>query len=239
MKLRVQDIKDKIDYLTGKKLTEQAQLCNKLLSTFHRPTAYLEIGVDQGRTFKKIKSEIKHGVDPYGTYDATHRMTSQLFFALNKLFFHHTYDVIFLDAAHLSLIVDEEIKESLKILRKGGFIVLHDTDPPTKEAAEVILDDIVSYLRNLSYPHNKSHTNSLVWKIYNGDVWKSIARIRMSNPNVQVFTIENFCCTVLKVGKQKNMKAVSEKKLNWSFFVKNREKILHPVPFNSLNLYLH
>ena len=134
----------------------------------------------------------------------------------------------------------EEGKESLKILRKGGFIVLHDTDPLTKDATEVIRDDIVSYLRNLSYPHNKSHTKSLVWKTYNGDIWKSIARIRMYRPDLKVFTVEGFCCSVLNKGRQKKLlKITSEEKLNWKYFVKNRKEILNIIKYKEIDAYLH
>lgn len=235
----VRDFKDKIDFLRGRKLTEQAMLCNKLLSKFHKPTSYLEIGVDRGATFKKIECKIKRGVDPYGVYDVDYRMSSEMYFALNKLFFHHRYDVIFIDASHLSLIVDKEIEESLYILNKGGYIVLHDTDPPSKEVSDIVPKDMMSYLRNLSYPHNRSHTDSLVWKAYNGDVWKSVAKIRMFHPEVEVVTIEGFCCSVLKKGKQKKlMKIVPEAKLNWQFFISNRKKILNVIHFNQLDKYL-
>ena len=233
------NLRNNIDYLLGNYMTEQAQLCNKLLLAFNRPTSYLEIGVDQGRTFKKIKSEIKHGVDPYGTYDATHRMTSEMFFALNKLFMHQTYDVIFIDASHLSLIVDREIEEGFKILNTGGYIILHDTDPKTRKAQEVVLEDQVSYLSSLAYPLNQSHTDSICRKTYNGDVWKSVAKIRMSNPNINVFTVENFCCTVLKKVKQtKVMKRVSFEKMGWNFFLKNRNTILNVIPFSDIDNYI-
>lgn len=239
MKNRIQDFKDKIDYFRDKKLTEQAILCNKLLSKFHKPASYLEIGVDRGTTFKKIECKIKHGVDPYGVYDVDYRMTSEMYFALNKLFFHHTYDVILIDASHFSLIVDKEIEESLHILNKGGYIVLHDTDPPSKEASEIVPKDMMSYLRNLAYPHNRSHTDSLVWKAYNGDVWKSVAKIRMFHPELEVFTIEGFCCSVVKKGKQKKlMKIVPGTQLNWKFFINNRKKILNVIHISHLDKYL-
>ena len=236
--LTIAYVRNKVDYLLGNYVTEQAQLCNKLLSTYKQTTSYLEIGVDQGRTFKKIESEIKHGVDPYGTFDATYRITSEMFFALNRMFMHHTYDVIFIDASHFSLIVDREIEEGFKILNKGGYIVLHDTNPLTREAQEVVLENQVGYLRSLAYPHNQSHTDSLCGKTYNGDVWKSVANIRMNNPNIVVFTVENFCCTVLKKGKQKNLiKRISPEKLDWDFFVKNRKKILNVIPFSDIDNY--
>lgn len=233
------NIKAKIIYLSGNYVTEQTRLCNKLLSTLRKPTSYLEIGVDQGQTFRKIVSDIKRSVDPYGTYDATYRMTSEMFFALNKMFMHHTYDVIFIDASHFSLIVDSEIKESFKILNKGGYIVLHDTDPMSKEVSEIVLKDMLTYLRNLAYPHNQSHTNSLVWKAFNGDVWKSVAQIRMNKPNIEVFTINNFCCSILKRGKQKDMlKKIPFKQLVWNYFMKNRKQILNSIDFSEIDKFL-
>ncbi len=232
-------IKEKYYFLTDQYVTEQAILCNHLLSTFHKPTSYLEIGVDQGRTYKKINSPMKDGVDPYGTYDVTYRMTSQMFFALNKLFFHKSYDVIFIDAAHLSLIVDNEIDEAFKILKKGGYIVLHDTDPPTKEACEIDIEQTLSYLKSISYPHNASHTTSLVGKAYNGDVWKSVANIRMNRQDIRVFTVKGFCCSVLQKRKQKKiLKKVHYNSLDWNYFVKNREQILNLIDFSGIDKML-
>ncbi len=226
-------------YITDQYITEQAQLINKLLSRFNRQTSYLEIGVDQGRTFRKINCGNRDGIDPYGSYDVKYRMTSEMFFALNKIFFHKTYDVIFIDAAHLSLIVNIEIEECFKILNPGGYIVLHDTDPLIKKSAELIEGNIVSYLRGISYPHNQSHTDSLAGMAYNGDVWRSVAQIRMNQPNIQVFTVNCFCCSVLKKGKQKNMmKKVPFEKLDWEFFEKHRKQILNPIDFSKIETIL-
>lgn len=239
MKSLLKYLKEKYLFITDQYITEQAQLCNALLSTFTHPTAYLEIGVDEGRTFRKIKSDSKDGVDPYGTYDSTYRMTSEMFFALNKLFFHKTYDIIFIDAAHLSLIVDKEIEECFKILNKNGYIVLHDTDPPSKEASELIEEYVVSYQRSISYPHNSSHTDSLIGRAYNGDVWKSVAHIRMNKPDISVITIIGFCCTVVYKRRQKKMmKRISADHLDWNFFKKNRKQLLNPIDFSNLRKVL-
>ena len=234
------NLKDKLEYFFGVKYTEQAILCNKLLSTFQRPTRYLEIGVDEGVTFRKIVSDVKEGVDPYGRYDVAYRMTSQMFFALNKLFFHKKYDLIFIDSSHISNIVDYEIRESLRILNRGGYIVLHDTDPSEKQFAELVLSDILSYLRSISYPYNSSHTDALNRQTFNGDVWKSVAKIRMNNPRLEVFTVADFGCTVIKRGEQKRlMRRVPDDKLSWNYFETHRKEILNLIPFTSINRYLY
>ena len=64
------------------------------LTKNRKDISYLEIGVDQGHTFDKVEGvTIKHGVDPYGaSKNITHRMSSQMFFAMNERFFKHKYD---------------------------------------------------------------------------------------------------------------------------------------------------
>ena len=66
-----------------------------------QPLRYLEIGVHKGETFQSVSSRIKEievikeGVDPYGPFSHVHRMTSQVFFAINETFWKKKYDVIF------------------------------------------------------------------------------------------------------------------------------------------------
>ena len=112
---------------------------------------YLEIGIDNpDNCFNHIEVNKKIAVDPYTedtgchkwnaenvdefieNINGTHyRVTSDEFFAKKR----DTFDIILVDGLHLEEQVDKDIENSLKKLRKGGLIILHDTMPHTEQVA--------------------------------------------------------------------------------------------------------
>jgi len=83
---------------------------------------YLEIGCAGDETFKAVQSRIPLavGVDPLS--GGTHRLTSDEFFLTNK----ELFDIIFIDGDHRAHQVIRDLQNSLRFLRKGGTILLHD-----------------------------------------------------------------------------------------------------------------
>jgi hypothetical protein len=132
---------------------------------------YLEIGVFQGETIRKVKAPYKNGVDPgiegYVVPEVDYPMTSDEFFDLIKGHDEIKYDLIFIDGLHEYSQVKKDIENSLKHLQPNGFIVLHDCNP-------------VSY--DAQIPNRKT----IAW---NGDVWKSFVEFKQNNPNFE-------CCVV-------------------------------------------
>tara|TARA_R110002074_G_scaffold160767_3_gene318308 strand:- start:10820 stop:11545 length:726 start_codon:yes stop_codon:yes gene_type:complete len=212
---------------------------------------YLEIGVDEGLTFDKIKAEYngirveKDGVDPYGEYtNNVHRMTSQVFFALNRQFWKKTYDVVFIDGCHFSPIVDEEIESSLKVLRPGGVIILDDTCPSSEISGRVTEEDIINYNRQVSYPLNQYHTTAVKgmsgFPHVNGDVWKSVAKLRMTRSDLRIFSIPSSNKTFINRGIQESlMPAIAIEDLDWQFYKDNLNTILNPIEFRDIKGHLH
>ena len=84
---------------------------------------YLEIGCDKNQSFSKIRIDNKIGVDPIE--GGTIRLTSDQFFDQNK----NNFDIIFIDGLHHYSQVLKDINNSLKILNKNGFILVHDCLP--------------------------------------------------------------------------------------------------------------
>jgi len=166
---------------------------------------YLEIGVAKGASFSKVKSNHKIGVDPKSTV-ATHKITSDKFFAGNK----KTFDIIFIDGLHITAQVDRDIKNSLRVLNKGGTIVLHDCNPPRR-------------------------TNQMVPKpgnvAWTGDVWKSIAKIRCTDSNLQVCVVDcDWGCGIIQRGKQRLYKNDPLSKcLTWDYLNRNRKELLNLI----------
>lgn len=90
---------------------------------------YLEIGVRDGRNLKKVRIPEKIGVDPAPGPDVTHQMTSDEYFAGHG---DQRFDIIFIDGMHLEEFVVRDIENALKCLNKGGYIIVHDCNPPTE-----------------------------------------------------------------------------------------------------------
>jgi hypothetical protein len=121
---------------------------------------YLEIGCAEDLVFSRIPVATKMGVDPLR--GGTHRMTSDQFFAENRLFF----DLVFVDGLHTH-------EQSLRDVMNGlwsltgvdSVIVMHDCNPSTKEMQLV----------------------PAVQTEWTGDVWRTLVKLR-GMPNVDVAT---------------------------------------------------
>lgn len=87
---------------------------------------YLEIGVQNSAgNFSKVNAEYKIGIDPDPLANATYTLPSDTFFDINK----EEFDIILIDGLHEHKQVYRDIENSLKILSKGGTIIMHDCNP--------------------------------------------------------------------------------------------------------------
>ena len=98
---------------------------------------YLELGVYEGETIKKMKdiSEFCACVDTRDFHMdgvTTFRMTTEQFFADIGTIYRGFFDMIFIDADHRFEAVNRDFNFSLDLLRSCGTIILHDTDPAEK-----------------------------------------------------------------------------------------------------------
>ena len=119
----------------------------------HNFKDYLEIGCDKDQSFSKIQIKNKVGVDPIS--GGTIRSTSNEFFLNNN----DNFDLIFIDGLHHYKQVLLDIENSLKILNNNGFILVHDCLPKS--------------LAQQAVPRYRGY--------WNGDVWKSIVKLRTKN----------------------------------------------------------
>lgn len=153
-------------------------LINKLIRD-NNLRSYLEIGVSNPYSnFLKIKCARKVSVDPcqeceYFSQECIrefkrfidHQTTSDEFFANNK----ETFDIIFVDGDHSYRQSLADLNNALKVVRTGGFVVMHDACPPCFENTQ--LDNFKKGLP------------------YNGDVWKTVlSAIRQSKGELEIKT---------------------------------------------------
>lgn len=89
---------------------------------------YLEIGVFEGETFKKIECEEIQGIEinPLFNDERVFEGTVEEFKSRKK------YDVIFIDGGHDYESVKKDYEFALTRLKKGGIIAFHDILPPTE-----------------------------------------------------------------------------------------------------------
>jgi len=177
---------------------------------------YLEIGVNDALCIRQINALHKDGVDPHpgsevggGIYpEINYPISSDSFF---ELISGHDikYDIIFIDGLHHSEQVDKDIQNSLNHITPEGTIILHDCNPPEYETQLV--------------PRQTG--------IWNGDVWKSVVKLRYNNPNLRINVVDtDWGIGILQFGKQKLYDKVSlEQSLNYFYFDKNREELLNII----------
>jgi hypothetical protein len=177
---------------------------------------YLEIGVNDALCIRQIKASHKDGVDPYpgsevggGIYpEINYPISSDQFFDLIKG--HNIkYDIIFIDGLHHSDQVDKDIVNSLNHLVPNGTIVMHDCNPPEYEIQLV--------------PRQTG--------IWNGDVWKSIVKVRHSNPNVKINVVDtDWGVGIIQFGNQELYnKTILEECLDYFYFDQHREELLNLI----------
>jgi hypothetical protein len=149
---------------------------------------YLEIGVRNGENFFAIRSKNKVGVDPnyffskrfylksyckpYNWNYKMYRKTSDAFFQseADVIYNRVKIDVAFIDGVHTyeqSLI---DARNCLKYLKHDGYILFHDCNPLTMEAAA---------------PHIPQE--AINW---NGDVWKTIHHLRRYENHFNCYTLD-------------------------------------------------
>ena len=169
---------------------------------------YLEIGVRDGANYDKIIVKNKTGVDPEPTNDIVglHKMTSEDFFKKNNVF----YDIMFIDGLHLEHQVDMDIENCLNFMSNGGFIIMHDCNPPTE------------------FHQRESYEVEGKFPSWNGTVWKSFAKLRINNPDLDL------CCVDCDWGigiirKQPSSTFTLSENLDFNFLSKNRVKLLNLI----------
>ena len=85
---------------------------------------YLEIGCASNLLFDAVMAGRKIGVDPVS--GGTHRQTSDAFFESHA---DARFDVVFIDGLHHYDQVRRDLVNALKVVRRGGWIALHDMLP--------------------------------------------------------------------------------------------------------------
>lgn len=161
-------------------------------------TDYLEIGCDKNQIFNNINVANKIGVDP--ARGGNIRITSDEFFKQNT----QKFDVIFVDGLHHYDQVGRDVNNSLKYLKEGGIVIIHDMLPKKELHAEVPIPN----------PFRKP------WL---GDVWRlGFDLMARSDINFNIVKMDSGCGILWK-GSQtpKKLDVVN----SWNFYAENYNEL--------------
>lgn len=178
---------------------------------------FLEIGVEDGDNIRQIKCDTVHGVDP-ATTNATHRLTSDEFFAM--LAADYKYDVVFVDGLHVADQAQRDIENALLHLNDGGYVVVHDCNPPT-----------AWHQRSESQAAMNGH------RLWNGTVYKAIIQLRATRDDlhIQVVDTDWGCAVIRRVAYRSESNKLDEcahiehDDIEYEWFAENRERLLNLV----------
>jgi hypothetical protein len=203
---------------------------------------YLEIGVNTGTCFLRIKASKKLGVDPDLKIPFGRRLkyfiknpanfNSEYFEETSDDFFDNRADllranrpeIVFIDGLHTYEQSLRDVLNSLKFLAEGGFILMHDCNPLTKAAAYPArsFEDVV----RLNLPDYAG--------MWNGDVWKSIVHLRSLHGDLDVCVLNcDHGIGVVRRGAGSEgvrRSADSIAKLTYEDLAANREQLLNLKP---------
>jgi len=173
------------------------QVAQAALDTFDDPN-YLEIGVCTGESFIPMRAKRKWGVDPgyiiswkrrlkYAVFsflslktENLYRMTSDDFFEQKKEMLSSLgVHVCFVDGLHTYEQALQDVLNTLKHLKPGGIILMHDCNPATEMMALPAAS--IEAVSKEDIPE---------WNgAWSGDVWKAVVHLRSLHNNLNVFTL--------------------------------------------------
>lgn len=174
---------------------------------------YLEIGVNDGSTFLRLEAPIKLAVDPQfrvpgGFWDCEQErwfpVASDEFFRnqadwLEK----NALDLVFVDGLHTYDQSLADVRNSLKYLRPGGVIVMHDCLPTSEAAAAPTMKE-ARLLRGLK-------GDGFAGGPWMGDVYRTILHLRSFSPDLEVHVLDSDCgLGIVRPGKPQSLLSLSE-----------------------------
>jgi hypothetical protein len=203
---------DTFKYSFGKEKSSRSTIIQHLI-TKYKFKEYLEIGIRDGSNFNKINVDSKTGVDPEPSSDCK---GESIFLMTSDEYFEYIkdskvkFDLIFIDGLHLEEQVTKDIQNSLRHLKEGGFVIMHDCNPPTR------FHQRETYLVGGKY---------LEW---NGTTWRSYAQLRMNDPHLKMHVVNtDWGVGVIQKGTQECYPKIEE--LKYQDLQNNREKMLNLI----------
>lgn len=176
--------------------------------------SYLEVGVEYPENnFNRVNAKFKESVDRKPKGDCTYVMSSDQFF---KKYPDKRYDVIFIDGMQTKEQAYKDVKNSIKILNEGGFIILHSCDP----RHECLTVSYKEYLKKGG-----------CWL---GGMYQAFIQLKDELPNWSCFVVGGgWGCGIFTPRKILENKRVEHKhEFTWREYIRNRKVILQWISFD-------
>jgi hypothetical protein len=202
-------------------MVTRTDIINKIITKYGFKS-YLEIGVRvPSENFDKINVEFKESVDPNPKGNCNYIMTSDEFF--EKHVGDKKYDIVFVDGLHTAEQSYKDVHNVMKHLTEGGFIVMHDCDPPSE-----------FHIR----PYEDYAKTGGQW---NGDVFKAFITLKNELKDWSCFVIgEDWGCGILTKRKILENKGIGvlPKNFIWNDFNEKRKEYLQLTKYYEFTEYL-
>ena len=179
--------------------------------------SFLEIGVKSGINMRTVLCDYKVGIDPdRNARGATHRMFSDSFFAGND----EKFDLVFIDGDHSEEQVTKDVHNALRVLNRGGSIVMHDCNPPDEWSQRPA-----------------SEFKGKRGERWNGTAWRSYMGLRASNSELNMCVVDcDEGVGVIRKGLQELVELPEA--LSYDDLVANRVSYLNLIQPNSFMSWL-
>ena len=178
---------------------------------------YLEIGVRDHYTFRRVNSTCRYGVDP--NHVTTFYKTSDEFFKLNKQERGLKFELVLIDGLHQREQVVRDVLNSLECLNFGGIIVLDDCRPREE----------YQQLRAEHPPDGRP---------WNGDVWKAVVDLRQDQTIDVCVVDEGWGFGVVLPRPNTDILSDVSKPLTWEGYRQYGPEWLRPVSLTELQGFL-
>ncbi|WP_207533780.1 class I SAM-dependent methyltransferase [Desertivirga arenae] len=212
---------------------------------------YVEIGVQTGFCFFKIKADKKVAVDPNFIIKPTKKIKAYLnnFSNFNNVFFELTsddffsqkadyikeiggIDVIFVDGLHMHEQVVVDVENSLRFLNEGGVILMHDCNPASYAAS----------VRGYSPMEIRKNPPPGWTGEWNGDTWKALVELRSRRKDLKIAVFDcDYGIGYVVPGKPENgldFNVEEVKALTYDNLEQNREHYLNLKEANKYKEYV-
>ena len=214
----------------------------KIINRFKAKT-YLEIGVQTGVIISNINASKKIGIDPNFSFPKKLKLkkligvvnfkaiekTSDAFFDSDaSRILSSGIDVALVDGHHTYNQSLKDVQNCLKYLNPSGVIIMHDCNPNNYACAYPLsdsqsIDDIMMLAEAGELPG---------WNgSWSGDVWKTVAHLRITNKDLNIFTLDlDWGLGIISKGQGQPLSKISLDELQkmdyWSL-EKNRVELLN------------
>jgi hypothetical protein len=185
----------------------------KFLVEKYKFQSYLEIGVNfDGANFNQINVVDKIGVPPQPLIYPITSMYSDEFFT--QVDANKKWDLILNEGVHTLEQTYIDAKNSIKHLNEGGFILIHDCNPPTE------------------YHQRPYEEFARMGGAWNGQAYKAFIRLKSELKNWSCFVIDiDWGCAILTPRKILENKQLTYGvgKLYWEVFDKYRKELMQLI----------